>query len=70
MGSSGRNIVPGAFWTIFHFYWAFITVVICWRWLRQPLSPAKGGMLLLGVGALLSNALFLYADFAGNLWQT
>jgi hypothetical protein len=58
-----------AFWTVFHVYWGFITLLICWRWLRQPRSAARAGMLLLGIGALVSIALFLYADFNTALWQ-
>lgn len=58
-----------AFWTVFHVYWGVITVLICWRWLRQPRSFTQVGMLALGAGALLSVALFLYADFNSTLWQ-
>jgi hypothetical protein len=56
-------------WTVFHVYWGAITLLIFWRWLRQPRSAAKAGMLLLGVGALFSIALFLYADANPALWQ-
>jgi hypothetical protein len=62
--------MPQAFWTVFHVYWAFIAGAICWRWLRQPRSAAKAGMLVLGAAALFSIALFLYADFHTALWQT
>ena len=61
--------MPQAFWTVFHVYWGIIIAAICWRWLRQPRSAAQAGMLLLGIGALLSIVLFLYADFNSALWQ-
>jgi CHASE2 domain-containing sensor protein len=61
--------MPQAFWTVFHVYWGVIAIAICWRWFRQPRSATKAGMLLLGIGALVSIALFLYADFNAALWQ-